>query len=115
MIKLSVEQILQRFPRGFAVSPEGEIYEIIEAKKRPQDLGLADGYLGVRIPVLKPGDEYYGQREAELSSTPQKIADEIDRLLKIADTLEEDEIISRIYQTYSERLKYAEELCKLEK
>lgn len=106
---MTIDQLLQRFPNGFVVSPKGEVYEVIAAKKSPQDLPTARGYIAVNLPVLLAGDEYYGQDDKGIFTnlTPQGMADVLDRLIKVADTVAEDAILSKLYQTYSERLHYA--------
>lgn len=102
---LSIEQLLQRFSKGFAVSPEGVIYEVIDAKKHVADLPEAEGYLALITPKRLPGDDVYGHAfEGWEILTPQAMAEHLDRLIKLADTIAEDEILSKLYKTYSERL-----------
>lgn len=109
MSNQTVKQLLQRFPKGFAVGPDGTIYEVMEAQSKAANLpDGATGYLAVHIPVLLPGDEFYGQSNGGMDGlTPQQMADTLDRLIKLADTVEEDEILSKLYKTYSERLAWA--------
>lgn len=112
LFDLTIRQLMQRFPKGFSVSPNGEVYEVIEAKKRPQDLPVLTshgGYIAVRAPLLRAGDEFYGHDGNGVAQrmTPSELAEELDRLIKLADTIEEDDILAKLYQTYSERLDYA--------
>lgn len=60
---LTIEQLLTRFPHGFAVSPSGKIFEILKQAKEPMDLPVLferpGGFLAVCTPVLKEEDEVF--------------------------------------------------------
>lgn len=117
VLRMSVEQLLQRFPRGFAVRPNGEVYEVLAAHKSKRSLPKEQsegGFLVVRRPEALPGDEFYGQGNGNWSGmTANEMAEHLDRLIKLADTVEEDGILAKLYQTYSERLDWAaKELMK---
>lgn len=63
---LQVSDLLKRFPKGFAVTPSGKIFEIITSFQRPdeaysvappRDSEKAWGYLVVAIPIELPQDQ----------------------------------------------------------
>lgn len=112
LFDMTVRQLMQRFPKGFSISPDGHLYEVIDAKRRPADLprlSSPGGYIAVSAPVLRVGDEFYGIEENGMAQrlTPSELAEELDRLIALADTVAEDGILAKLYQTYSERLDYA--------
>lgn len=109
---LQIRQLLQRFPNGFSVSPKGLIYEVVASQRNAQELPILNGpggYLAVTLPELKPGDDFYGQQGEQvfMRLTPSEMADALDRLIKLADTMAEDEILRKLYLTYSQRLEAA--------
>lgn len=115
---MTIRQLIQRFPKGFAVSPEGRIYEVLETRRRPQDLPVLTslgGYIAVVPPVLKVGDEFYGQDGQSVAQrlSVSEQADEIDKLIKLADTVEEDEILNKLYKSYSDKLDYVKNNLKI--
>lgn len=115
LLHLTVEQLLQRFPNGFAISPSGELFQVVAARKESSSLPYVEhgGYLSVVIPVVQPGDEYYGQSNGEFHNmTAGEMAEWMDKLIKMADTIEEDGILAKLYTTYSQKLNAAAKMLE---
>lgn len=68
---LNTIELLARFPKGFAVTPSGRIYEIVYLSQdmkevgqiypTPQSIGENGGYIVVRPPIEKEGDQRFLQ------------------------------------------------------
>jgi len=60
--KITLEQLLNRFPNGFSVSPTGDIFEVVETSKDPRSLHVLNGpggFISVRVPDYKEGDDKF--------------------------------------------------------
>lgn len=102
-----VRFLLKRFPKGFAVSPEGQIYETVSARKRAHDLPTlreAGGYLAVVIPVVKLGDELFGLNTYTLEMSIDRVVAELNTLIDKAETAEEDTVVTDLYERYADKL-----------
>lgn len=102
-----IQFLLKRFPKGFAVSPEGQIYETVSARKRAQDLPAlreAGGYLAVVVPEIRLGDELFGLSTDTLEMSIDRVVAELNALIDRANTNEEDEVVMYIYEKYREKL-----------
>lgn len=60
---LTISQLLERFPNGFAVSPSGKVLEILKNADDPMDLPVLfdrpGGFLAVCAPILTDKDDIY--------------------------------------------------------
>lgn len=102
-----IKFLLKRFPRGFAVSPEGQIYETVSARKRAQDLPMlreAGGYLAIVVPEVKLGDELFGLSTDTLEMSIDRVVAELNALIDKAGTEEEDEVVMSLYERYADKL-----------
>lgn len=60
--KITITQLLKRFPNGFSVSPTGEIFEVIATSTDPRNLPLLKrpgGFMAVGVPDFQEGDEKF--------------------------------------------------------
>lgn len=99
--------LLKRFPKGFAISPDGQIFETVAARKRIQDLPTlreAGGYLAVVIPIVKLGDELFGLSTDTLEMSIDRVVAELNALIDNADTVEEDTVVTKLYERYRDKL-----------
>lgn len=67
--KLTLKQLLKRFPQGFSVSPTGEIFEVVATNKDPRNLPFLKkpgGFMAVEVPEYQKGDEkFLGEKDAQ--------------------------------------------------
>ena len=102
-----IKFLLKRFPKGFAVSPDGQIYETVSARKHAQDLPMlreAGGYIAVVVPVVKLGDELFGLSTETLEMSIDRVLAELNTLIDKAETVEEDEVVMELYERYADKL-----------
>lgn len=73
--KITINQLLKRFPNGFSVAPTGEIFEVLATSKDPRSLPLLKrpgGFMAVGVPDYQEGDEkFLGEKDAERPLQPQ--------------------------------------------
>lgn len=60
---LTIKELLTRFPNGFAISPNGILFESIGQSKEPDGvimlLGKKGGYLTVSFPEILEDDGFF--------------------------------------------------------
>jgi hypothetical protein len=106
--QIQLNDLLKRFPDGFAVSPSLEIYEIVSKSSVREGLPEVSkgGYLAVRLPAVQLGDEMFGEEptmemlEAALGET----MDALDVAIKQADRPIEVEVGLDLYRAVSDTL-----------
>lgn len=99
--------LLGRFPKGYAVSPSGLVYEVVfSSKKYPlseHDVPDNTGYLVVVVPELKYGDDRFLYVDDQEPKTLNEIVDGIDRLLAEDTDSAESEALE-LYNKYRDRI-----------
>ena len=68
---LPISDLMMRFPSGFAVSPDGNVYETKGAYKEREEvphMAAAAGYIVCFNPKVLPGDGYFDEGDDETTT-----------------------------------------------